>query len=82
MQYGHLLQDRTVGAYSGSNTGVITHPLGYEKRCATFLATIRNNAQVIASCEIINNSQFRVMYHSHSGVSQHVYGVCWISCGF
>ena len=82
INYGHLLQDRTVGAYSGSNTGIITYPLGYEKTCSSFLATIRNNPQVIASCELVNTSQFRILYHSHSGASQYVYGVCWISYGF
>ena len=81
MQYGHIKQERSVGAYSGSNTGECTYPTTFSNGYYTIVASVRNNAQVIASVEIITRSTYRILYHSHSGASQYVYGVTWLAYG-
>ena len=81
MQWGHVKQERNIGAYSGSNTGDKLYPLAYPTSCKSIVCCVRNNAQVIASC-VIDKTKYNIQYHSHSGATQWVYGVCWASFGY
>ena len=78
--WGFLLKDKNISPHTTEWYETINLPLTY-RSFYNAVASVRNNSEIAIGINQPTNSTIKFGCTSHSGVSQHFYGIYYISVG-